>query len=306
MSNNYYDAVGVVTFVKATPVVQALFGDFILEGSTPSDTQFEIATLAEMVNPQWDDIHERLRELSKTLSLQLPDDAQDTIEEQLFCLGSHFGQDDNADLLNLIDNYAFDNDADLEVLYTLARYFDDGHGIKSVHMEGARHGDRPVAGTFGGAMVYYGAHFWLDVDTGAAVAMAANIDELLAAGDISSAGARLQQAVERLIAGVAVDSVRDELRVQLGKALLAQHGGAAATKSFAVNGRIPGSDEDTCHVIDAVDATAAVAAFEAEMYCHIEDVAAREADREAAIKRHGSAVYITSVCYADVGDIITV
>lgn len=67
-------------------------------------------------------------------------------------------------------------------------------------------------------------------------------------------------------------------------------------KWFAVTGRIPGDDEDACHIFNVGTRGEALAAFEEAMW---EDEPDAESARESLRKEHGQTVFWNSIVCSD-------
>lgn len=303
---NVYDRVGFVTFEKATPILYALFGAFVLEDATPSEACLEIGFVHWTPQPTWYDIYLRLRGLVVGFSLVAKDDCNEELRLLLCFLATKYGYEFESEVYDFIANCDFEHNVEMQDLFSLARIFDDGHRIKAVRLEGGIYGDRCHVHAWHGAVEYWGAHYEVHMCTDLVASTASDIDQRLAGGDTASASKSVLGEVERLLAGVRDPQVRNQVRAQLGRALLADAPEGHSARSFVVHGRVPGDDEDSCIILDAADSNQAKSAFEEEMYASVEDSGAREAKRQAAIKRHGSAVFISSVCYADIGNIVSV
>lgn len=63
---------------------------------------------------------------------------------------------------------------------------------------------------------------------------------------------------------------------------------------WAVTGRIPGDDEDTCHIFQVLNREEALVSFEAAMYANMSEDEA-EQTRESVRNEHGQSVFINSV-----------
>lgn len=127
MINRYFLATGVVVLDRMTPVIEALFGGFNLQAAPPEAQSCSIAAI-----PTWTDVLARLRALSETLSLDPPEGALDTVPSALLLFAAHFCCVDDPALADLLEAHRFERDADIETLFTIAKRFDDGHGLKTV------------------------------------------------------------------------------------------------------------------------------------------------------------------------------
>ncbi|MCV4078967.1 hypothetical protein OD785_32650 [Pseudomonas aeruginosa] len=67
MANNYYEATGLLSLERVTPVIVALFSAFHLDANYPGSGRAYIARIAETNDPQWDDVLEGLTGLAEQL-----------------------------------------------------------------------------------------------------------------------------------------------------------------------------------------------------------------------------------------------
>lgn len=223
MANNYYDATGVLVLDKVTPVITALFGGFNLDETYPGNGEVYIARISEANDPQWDDILESLETLCGELGLSLPDDADESVGEYLHVLSSHFGVDQDVELGSLIAHNDFDDNADLSVLFDIARSFNDGHGLKAMKIEGCWHCSKPRLFEFGGNGEYYGRHIYVGDSSTTPLQVGAEVDDALEAGNLDKAAERLLKQINSLLAGVSNPEIREALRTKLSQGLTAQH-----------------------------------------------------------------------------------
>lgn len=215
MANNYYDMTGVLVLKSITPVIKALFGPFKLDGTLPSNGEAYIADLAESTDHSWDAVLNNLRELVAGLGLALPDDAEDSVDEHLYVLASHFGADQNDELGNLIEHNNFNGDADLEALFTIARAFDDGHGLTAYKTESCWRSDKPRLFEFGGAGDFSGVHVAVSIASHQATQLGAALEGALSMDDTDKAATILRDKVGSMLAGIHSDHAREAIRTKL-------------------------------------------------------------------------------------------
>ncbi len=79
MANNYYEATGLLSLERVTPVIVALFGAFHLDANYPGSGRAYIARIAETNDPQWDDVLEGLTGLAEQLGISPNAEAEATI-----------------------------------------------------------------------------------------------------------------------------------------------------------------------------------------------------------------------------------
>lgn len=135
MSNNYYDATGVLVLDRITPVITALFGGFNLDETYPGDGETYIARTSEGSDPQWDDIRDNLVELAYQLGRPFPEDEEPSIQSYLRLLAKHFSAESDPQLDHLLRAHRFEDGAELDTLFVVARCFDDGHGLRAIRFE---------------------------------------------------------------------------------------------------------------------------------------------------------------------------
>lgn len=231
MANNYYDATGVLVLGQVTAVIEALFGNFNLDKDYPGNGEVYIARTSEDCDPQWDDIRENLESLCSDLGLVLPSDADESIEEYLYALATHFGADGNVEIGNLIENHEFENSAELDVLYMLATAFDDGHSLKAMKIEGCWHSDRPRLFEFGGDGEYMGRHYAVCSSSTTALNLGENVDTAIEAGDMGKVAETFLAQFNRLLSGLSIDGdALSMLRKQLSDGLVTDAAGSIETR----------------------------------------------------------------------------
>lgn len=222
MVQNYYDMTGVLALNQVTPVITALFGAFNLDASTPGNGQAYIARIAEDTDASWDAVADNLAGLVAELELALPADADESIEEYLYALASHFVADASTELLNLIENHGFEDNADLDTLFVLAQHFDDGHGLTAIATEGAWHCSEPLLFEFGGAGEYISRHVHLSNSSQAPRTLGPELDAAIEVKDLDQAAACILAKVNDLLMRVVCPDVQAALRTKLSAGLAAQ------------------------------------------------------------------------------------
>ncbi|WP_140952729.1 hypothetical protein [Cupriavidus pinatubonensis] len=218
MVNKYFDETGLLALKTVTPVIRALFQDFYLDPSRPSKGRAYIARSSESNVPQWEDIHENLRELVLQLGLSVSNG--DTIENRLNVLATHFGADGDATLATLIDLAPFDGRVEPGVLFEIARRLDDGHGLKAMNIEGGWQRSNGRLLEYGGYGEYYGRHVSVSESSSTALNLGKKLDVALEAGDLGKAIEGLLTHIRSLLAGVTNDETRAALRTGIAKGLL--------------------------------------------------------------------------------------
>lgn len=229
MATSYYDMTGVLVLDKITPVIRALFGAFALDEKEFENGQVYIADISATQDHKWTCVHDNLLALAGSLGLDIAGikpAAAEEVEAVISLLATHFKADGNTDLLNLIDHTDFDEDADLEAVFTLARAFDDGHGLKGFKTEAAWHSDRPRLFEFGGSGTFHGSHFMTGSSSRGAVNLGQTVDDALGAGDTDTAAKVLAVKVKNLIDGIQSTGVRADVRDKVMQLLAAESAAA--------------------------------------------------------------------------------
>jgi hypothetical protein len=222
MANNYFDMTGVLVLDKVTPVIKALFGPFELDETYPGNGLAYIANISETTNGSWECVLENLQELVETLDLSLPSEVEDNVAENLHVLARHFGADQHEELSNLIEHSDFENDADLDSLFTIAHAFNDGHGLKAYKAEASWHCSKPRLFEFGGAGDFAGLHVSVSSSSQQIVQLGEELEAALAASDIDKAAEILLKrfgGIGNLLAGIHAESVRAAVRLKLSELL---------------------------------------------------------------------------------------
>jgi hypothetical protein len=169
--------------------------------------------------PSWQSILEDLRDLAESLDIEVPVNDEWFAGDYLRVLARHYNADSDAVLSRLLATHQFTDDADLDTVYRVAERMDDGHGLKSMRIEGCWHSDRPRLFEFGGDCSFYSRQVKLDSNTSNAVEFGAKLDSALVAGDAAAASAHIQSEFNKIVASIQDDQMRgqvsDLLRVTL-------------------------------------------------------------------------------------------
>lgn len=224
MPNNYYDMTGVLVLDKVTPVIKALFDVFDLDETQPGDGKVFIASISESSNCSWDSVLENLEDLATDLNLKLENEdgsPADTMEEVLAILAGHFNADQNAELENLIEHGSFEDDADLDALFVIAKAFDDGHGLTAYKTESAWHCSKPRLFEFGGCGDFTGSHVTVGGSSSRIVSLGENLETALASSNTDAAAETIRVEVGRILAGIYDESARGQVQEKLVQLLSA-------------------------------------------------------------------------------------
>lgn len=222
MANNYYDATGVLILDRVTPVITALFGAFNLDGSYPGNGKAYIARLSSASDPQWSDVLDGLLSLAAALDLPAPDDEDVKFPWVLNALAKHFGTDTNIDLLDLIEHYRFDEDADLEALFLIASCFNDGHNLTAIEFEGSWRCDKPRLFEFGGNGCFLSREICVFSSSSDALRLGQDLRKALVADDLVKASTRIARVVLDLLVSVPDKTLRTRLRRSVADRLLTE------------------------------------------------------------------------------------
>lgn len=221
MANNYYDMTGVLNLSKVTPVIKALFSVFELNKIPAGNGQAYIADIAESSNCSWDSVLENLQELAKELRVKLESNPAETVAEVLSALSVHFDAGKNEELNLLIERSNFEDDADLYALFTIAKAFDDGHGLKGYKTEASWHCDQPRLFEFGGCGDFTGSHVSVGGSSDQIVQLGEEIEAALATDNTDAAAGAIQNKLDSLLAGIYDDNARAQVRNKLSQLLSA-------------------------------------------------------------------------------------
>ncbi|HDT1677246.1 hypothetical protein [Agrobacterium tumefaciens] len=220
MANNYYEATGLLSLERVTPVIVALFGAFHLDANYPGSGRAYIARIAETNDPQWDDVLEGLTGLAEQLGISPNAEAEATIVVVLEKLAAHFHADQDEAFENLLEHHSFEGDADLEVLFFIASCFDDGHNLVSIQFEGCWYCSKPRLFEFGGHACFISREISLFSDTPQMLRLGKDLHRALQEGNITEAAARITFATAGFLAGIQDSNSRKALRKRVAESLL--------------------------------------------------------------------------------------
>lgn len=132
-------ATGTLNFangVRLTPVIKALLGALAYDAVGTSESAASLAFSGEHT-ATWGDVLTHLAEQCRELGIKLPADAQEELLfEAIYALADHIGAHD-FDIVPVIamGNFALAESAPVDVLVTLAKLLDDGHGLTGYRIE---------------------------------------------------------------------------------------------------------------------------------------------------------------------------
>lgn len=219
MANNYYDATGVLVLDQITPVITALFSGLKLDASYPGDGEVYIALIAEEGGAHWDDICEDLVSLAQSLGLSVPNEGTPTMNDVLAVLSGHFGADQDEELQNLIEQHRFEDGADLDALFLIATRFDDGHNLQEIRFESCWYCSKPRLFNFGGEGSFISREFTVFGNSGQVLKLGSDIRQALLIHDLEAAANLFSRETQRLLAGIADETQRQQLQRRLSELL---------------------------------------------------------------------------------------
>ncbi|EEH8378385.1 hypothetical protein G3164_000561 [Salmonella enterica subsp. enterica serovar Montevideo] len=220
MANNYYEATGVLSLERVTPVISALFGAFNLDANYPGNGRAFIARIAETDDPQWDDVLEELTDLAAKLGISPNSEAGATIDVVLEKLARHFHADQDEDFENLIEHHPFEGDADLEALFFIASRFNDGHNLVAIQFEGCWYCSRPRLFEFGGHACFISREVNIFRNSTQTRELGTDLHKALREGDLTEATTRITLEMASLLAGIQDPNSRRILRQRIAEGLL--------------------------------------------------------------------------------------
>lgn len=212
MANNYCDLTGVIFVNQVTPVIKALFKCYELDETTPGNGSAYIASFSEGSSTSWDSVYENLLDLIETLKLKIPEDDLETAVDILEFLTTHFKAEANEELANLLEHGDFENDADLDQLFTIARAFEDGHGMSGVKTEACWYADKKRLFEFGGTGYFTGLQFSFSYSSQQAADFGESVNKALSEDLIYDAANLLIKQMTTCLAGINDEQKRASLR----------------------------------------------------------------------------------------------
>lgn len=213
MSNSYTTWTGMLVLKQVTPVIKALFSEFELGKGESSATAVYIACVAEQTSPSWDNIAEELDTLCASLGVNI--EQQAGIGQLLAALAGHFHCAEDPKVKGAIEAVETSESVGIEELFVLAQHFDDGHGLKSIEMEGAHFCDKPRLYEFGGYGMYLGKHFDPTISSHRASSLGALVNDAIEAGQIDKAANGLHDHFDYLLQCVVDPAVRQQIKAKL-------------------------------------------------------------------------------------------
>lgn len=212
MSKNSYDATGVLVLDAVTPVIRALFGGFKLEDRSTQVGQVRITRPTELNQPFWEDVNLALVELCDDLGLEI-NGGTESIEECLSVLATQFGVDKDETLIGIIKRSKFFNgEVNLKLLFDIAVRLNDGHGLKSLKLEGGWHSNRPDLSEFGGSGQFVSNEYAQTCSSNDVIAFGEKLQPKLASGDVKECAELVLDEVTSIFSGIRDARQRAEVK----------------------------------------------------------------------------------------------
>ena len=220
MSQTNIEMTGVLVCESVTPIIQTLFEGFNVSDNYPGNGRFHIAQFKDGAPPSWERVIDDLVDLAEELNIELPEDLDDEYSPEkaeivISLFGDHFGASGNTDLMNFIENYGFNDGAEIEVLFFLAKIFNDGHKLKAYSIQTAWYCSRPELDEFGGSGDFEGTHFESHGTSAKVCQLGETIEQALEDGNLLVAANHLSANIKSLLNGVKDAEVRELVRVML-------------------------------------------------------------------------------------------
>jgi hypothetical protein len=219
MANNYYQMTGVLTLERVTPVIGALFGAFHLDADYPGQGQAYIVLTDDDDFPDRDELIAGLSRLGADLGV-LPREEEDAdAKTVLSALAGHFHVEHDEALQELIERCPFEDGADLDTLFLLARCFDDGHRLAAIESEGCWHCSKPRLFEFGGDACFYSRTVRMFDESHRIRALGGTLYSALRREDISGAATLIALETSRLLDSILDACTREAVRQHLIESL---------------------------------------------------------------------------------------
>ena len=204
---------GDIKHQKNTPVYEALFscyGEINLDDKTGQQL---LTSPFHWPSPTWQQVKEKLIQLSEALGLSLGEESEGTLYEYILLLAKHFSVE-NTPEITVLEAYPFDLNGmpDMQILYYLALSFDDGHGVESIDFRGIWFNQK---GDFGSYVVCAAKeiNFYQHLNDG--FSSAKFLDYLLSQNNIKRASEMMFAEVNQLFS-----KIQDEKKQSLIKSMV--------------------------------------------------------------------------------------
>ena len=219
MANTYLDQTGTIRVEAVTPIIQALFGAYNLDATTPGQGDVYIASGTETANITWDAIRADLHDTAVSLGLDVQESDSESMPEILGALAEHFHCADDPFLLALMEEDDWEGDSSLSVLFELAKRFNDGHDMQYFKIEGAWTCNRPLLGQFGGYGEFGSEHYAICEDSRSIAELGLEIHKALINGDTDQVASLLFDQVTDLFDGIYDEDTMRNIRQKVAAKL---------------------------------------------------------------------------------------
>ena len=142
---------GVVTLDKVTPVIKALFGCFGISDTVDKDSFAYISPSDGYTTAKWSHVFDALFLLAEKLKVTLPKNSKSNHFDCIRALAQYYDAE-NAPNIEAMKDYVFDMDdmPNIEVLFVIACFLRDGHGIGSISHFGTWTDEENLPGSYSG------------------------------------------------------------------------------------------------------------------------------------------------------------
>lgn len=225
MAQHHYNTTGVLMLKQVTPVIRALFGTLHLTETQAGNGEVYFAILdngtngVEPCEPRWDDIHQQLLTLMRSLDCPISNDAEGYAAECLTILASHFHVTDSDRDELIVDSY-LDTHVYLHTLFRMAICFDDGHHLKAIKYEGAKHSSEAEPFQFNGHGGFLSRHIEFETHSSHEVELGQALHQAIEKRKVDDAAEALNLKIKTILAAVCNRTQRAAVRRQLVAKLL--------------------------------------------------------------------------------------
>lgn len=234
MANTYLDQTGIIHLDKVTPIIQALFGAYKLDPTTPGNGDAYIGSSSQGADLSWNSVAECLKDVATSLGIEQFNADWEPMPAVLASLAKHFGCADDPYIVALTEEWDWDDDAGLPVLFELAQRFDDGHGLQYLQMQGAWTCNRPLLGQFGGYAEFSSKQYFICEDTKSIAELGLEVHKALINSEYDRAADLIgDQVVEALLEGIQNEDTRRTVRLQVAAKLAVLPAKPTSARQFA-------------------------------------------------------------------------
>lgn len=212
MAHHTTEGTGVLRLTAVTPVIQALFGGYDLDGEHPGAGQAYIRKSTDEGYPTWEGVAGKLTDLAEAEGLALGGDA--SLKDLVTALASHYGKDASA--VQHLPEPEWEDDAGLDDLFEIARILDDGHGLVSLELKSAFHARSSEISEFGGHGLFIGRGVVAHSRSHTAVGVGQKLNEAVLAKDIDASVAILREQLAGTLNWITDPTVKLEVAKRLG------------------------------------------------------------------------------------------